>query len=233
MSGVENREELMILALAAASGGGVSPARLETALAAKQDRMEEITVAADGAVTQALAAGKSYHFTGALTVLTLSLGLAITGQPRDFTGPIDGTASFTVSAQGDGLTYQWQYKSLVDGRWYNSSTVAGYNTASMSITVTAARDGMQFRCRITDSSGSTVTSDPAAIHVGESSGGTAAPDPVAPRYHFDFVSGATAPTVTMPASVTMPDGFTVEANRRYEVDLLGGWGVAQSWAVSA
>ena len=53
------------------------------------------------------------------------------------------------------------------------------------------------------------------------------------QYHFDFTSGATAPTLTLPNTVTMPEGFSVEANNRYEVDILGGYGAAQSWEVSA
>ena len=52
------------------------------------------------------------------------------------------------------------------------------------------------------------------------------------QYHFDFTSGATAPTVTLPNTVKMPDGFTVEANKRYEIDILNNYGVVQSWATS-
>ncbi len=220
---------LKILALAAA-GGGVSAARLETALAAKEDRMAEQTVSASGAVTQSLEAGKIYHFTGALTALTLTLGLAIIGQPADASAPLNETVSFRVEAVGEGLSYQWQ--SCSGGRWVNNS-FATSQTDTLSVKVTDARNGAQYRCVVTDAAGNTVASVPATLTVGESSGGAAASVPVTPRYHFDFISGATAPTVTMPAAVTMPDGFTVEADRRYEVDILGGWGVAQSWAVSA
>lgn len=53
------------------------------------------------------------------------------------------------------------------------------------------------------------------------------------HYHFDFTSGSTAVTLSLPNTVTMPDGFTVEANKRYEIDILNGYGVAQSWAVNA
>ena len=53
------------------------------------------------------------------------------------------------------------------------------------------------------------------------------------HYHFDFESGATAPALTLPSSVVMPDSFSVEANKRYEIDILNGYGVAQSWEVSA
>lgn len=52
------------------------------------------------------------------------------------------------------------------------------------------------------------------------------------QYHFDFVSGSTAATLTLPNTVSLPDTLTVEANKRYEIDILNGYGVVQSWAVS-
>jgi hypothetical protein len=94
----------------------------------------EVTVADDGAVTQALDAGKLYHFTGALTALTITLNAPASGDLAE--------------------------------------------------------------------------------------------------YHFDFLSGSAAPTLTMPNTVTMPDSFTVEANKRYEVDVLNGYGAVVSWANS-
>lgn len=53
------------------------------------------------------------------------------------------------------------------------------------------------------------------------------------QYHFDFLSGATAPTVTLPNTVVMPSGWSVEANQRYEVDILNGYGLASGWEVEA
>ena len=53
-----------------------------------------------------------------------------------------------------------------------------------------------------------------------------------PHYHFDFISGGTAPTLTMPNSVTMPDSFAVESNKRYEVDVLNNYGAVIKWTVS-
>ncbi len=52
------------------------------------------------------------------------------------------------------------------------------------------------------------------------------------QYHFDFDSGSTAPTLTLPNTVTMPSGFTVEANTHYEIDILNGYGVVSAWATS-
>lgn len=51
------------------------------------------------------------------------------------------------------------------------------------------------------------------------------------QYHFVFVSGATAPTVTLPNSVQMPDDWAVETNTRYEIDILDGYGLASRWEV--
>lgn len=94
----------------------------------------EETVSTSGAVSQALDAGKIYHFTGALTALTVTLNAVATGQIA--------------------------------------------------------------------------------------------------QYHFDFTTGSTVPTLTVPNTVTMPDGFAVEANKRYEIDILNGYGAVMSWAIS-
>lgn len=49
------------------------------------------------------------------------------------------------------------------------------------------------------------------------------------QYHFDFLSDSTAPTLTLPNTVTMPDSFTIDANKRYEVDILNNYGAVISW----
>ena len=96
-------------------------------------KITEVTIATAGAVTQALDANKIYHFTGALTSLTI-----------------------TLNAVANGVA----------------------------------------------------------------------------QYHFDFLSGSTAPTLTMPTTVVMPDSFSVEASKRYEVDVLNNYGTVMSWANS-
>lgn len=52
------------------------------------------------------------------------------------------------------------------------------------------------------------------------------------QYHFDFDCGSTAPTVTIPNTITMPSGNTFEASKHYEVDILNNYGVVASWATS-
>lgn len=52
------------------------------------------------------------------------------------------------------------------------------------------------------------------------------------EYHFVFKSGATATTLTLPEDIALPDGFTVDANKIYEISILENMMLAQSWAVS-
>ena len=55
---------------------------------------------------------------------------------------------------------------------------------------------------------------------------------IANEYHFVFQSGATATTLTIPDTVKIPSGFTVDANKIHEISILEGCLCAQSWAVS-
>lgn len=100
----------------------------------KADKVTEVTISTAGAVTQALDPEKIYHFTGALTALTITLNAAASGQLA--------------------------------------------------------------------------------------------------QYHFDFNCGSTAPTVTIPNTVTMPSGNTFDASKHYEVDILNNYGTVMSWATS-
>lgn len=106
----------------------------DTIDASKEDKATEVTVSTAGAVTQALDAGKIYHFTGALTSLAITLNAAASEQIA--------------------------------------------------------------------------------------------------HYHFDFDCGSTAPSVSIPNTVTMPDGNSFEASKHYEVDILNNYGAVLSWANS-
>ena len=86
--------------------------------------------------------------------------LAITKQPTDYTGTAGSQAVFKVTASGDGLQYQWQLSD--DGtNWRNSSTTSSQYTATLSST----NHGRRVRCVVTDSSGSSVTSNVAAMKI--------------------------------------------------------------------
>ena len=51
-------------------------------------------------------------------------------------------------------------------------------------------------------------------------------------YSIVFTSGATPTDLSVDPAIKMPDGFSVEANKRYEINVLNRWAVAGSWAVS-
>ena len=77
----------------------------------------------------------------------------------------DGSqATFTVSATGDGLTYQWQLCYAGDDT-FRTCTFPGADTATLTVDATKARNGYSFRCVITDEHGNSVTSDAAKLTI--------------------------------------------------------------------
>ena len=87
----------------------------------------------------------------------LSAELKILTQPVSTTGAVGETVSFTVEAQGDGLTYQWQVST--DGENWTPSFLGGYNSKTFSFEVDANRAGKVYKCVITDAAGNTVATD--------------------------------------------------------------------------
>ena len=98
--------------------------------------------------------------------LTVGASLQITSQPTNQSGSNGTTVKFTVAASGDGIAYQWQYKTP-SGSWANSPAT-GNNTASLSVPATTDRNGYQYRCIVSDKSGNKLTSNAATLTVGAS-----------------------------------------------------------------
>lgn len=151
---------------------------------------------------------------------------AITAQPADMTVTVGQTASFTVTATGENLSYQWQQSTDNGSSW---TDITGETNATYTIaTTTMDMNGTQYRCVVSNSAGSvesnaatlTVTAIPTySITVETDGNGTAFASPAsAPEgtlitltavpnsgYHFDrfeVVSGditITNNTFTMPA----------------------------------
>lgn len=55
---------------------------------------------------------------------------------------------------------------------------------------------------------------------------------VANEYHFIFQSGSTATQLVNPAGVSVPDNFTIDSNKVYEISILEENLVYQSWEVA-
>lgn len=58
---------------------------------------------------------------------------------------------------------------------------------------------------------------------------TPADTTIANEYHVIFTSGATATTLTLPNTIKIPSGFTVEANKVYELSVLENSLTHQAW----
>ncbi|MBR2549741.1 MAG: hypothetical protein IKE92_06970 [Clostridiales bacterium] len=85
-----------------------------------------------------------------------SKGPSILKQPSEFKGKAGEKVTFTVEAEGQCLRYQWQY--CKNGEWIDLD-VEGADTAELILEMTAADDGMQYRCVVTDFLGNAVITE--------------------------------------------------------------------------
>ena len=86
----------------------------------------------------------------------------IAAQPKNVTASAGNSATFSITANGLDLTYQWQYYDTASSKWVNL-TSASAKTAVLTESVTEAINGRQYRCVIKDRYGNTVTSSAAKI----------------------------------------------------------------------
>ena len=93
--------------------------------------------------------------------LTVLPSLKITEQPQDVTGAVGDKVTLKVTAEGEGLTYQWYVRASESAAWKKSSRT----TATNSATLTAEADGRQLYVEVKDKYGNTVTSSVATLHV--------------------------------------------------------------------
>ncbi|MCD7922035.1 MAG: hypothetical protein LUG27_06315, partial [Clostridiales bacterium] len=60
--------------------------------------------------------------------------------------------------------YQWQYLNAGASTWRDSG-MAGADTATVSVPITDARDGQQYRCVVTDEDGNMAVSEAVTLSV--------------------------------------------------------------------
>ena len=83
--------------------------------------------------------------------------LAITEQPVSQNQVAGKKVSFSVTAEGNGLTYQWEYLRPWSTRWMKSG-LSSAKTSTLSFTMSSAYDGIMFRCVVSNDSGKSITS---------------------------------------------------------------------------
>ncbi len=97
--------------------------------------------------------------TSATAQANIDSPFAITQQPTDYMGKLGSTVKFTVKANGEGLTYQWQLSDDNGTNWRNSSvTDATYYT-----TLSEKNNGRTVRCIVSDKNGGKVISNSAKM----------------------------------------------------------------------
>ena len=101
-----------------------------------------------------------------VTITVKEPDINITSQPTSYTGLDGSTAKFTVVAEGEGLTYQWQLKK--GSKWADLST-GGAKTATMTIKADSFKNGKVYRCLITNAAGEQLATNEVTITIKEPS----------------------------------------------------------------
>ena len=83
--------------------------------------------------------------------VTLKVKPKVTTQPTNMTIAVGATASFAVTAQS-ATGYQWYYRKSSTGTWLTVKE-ADATTPEITVTGTAANNGYQYRCKVTNSAG--------------------------------------------------------------------------------
>lgn len=89
-------------------------------------------------------------------------GVNILEHPRDASGMEGDIVILSVIAEGDSLSYQWQYREPGSTKWLES-TEDGAQTDTTVVPIISQRDGYQYRCVVTDCNGSVEYSTAATL----------------------------------------------------------------------
>lgn len=117
-----------------------------------------------------------------------------------------------------------------------SGSVTSVNGKTGAVLLTAEDVGAEEAATVVEVTGTTPTITPihnTIYNCGEVASLTISNPPATGTYSITFTSGSTPTDLSIDPAIKMPDGFSVEANKRYEINVSGGWAVVGSWAVSA
>ena len=87
---------------------------------------------------------------------------AILKQPESIAVDSGETVQFKVDVQGDVVSCKWEYRKLY--KWFNTA-MTGYNTDTLTVDATGARNGYGYRCIITFADGTVLVSEEAKLTV--------------------------------------------------------------------
>ena len=96
------------------------------------------------------------------STVTMSVNFCITKQPVSATVIKNKTVKLSVAAEGEGLSYQWYYKTK-SGKSFKKLSSA--KSSTYSVKVTSSKNGYQYYCVVKDKSGNTIQSSVATVKV--------------------------------------------------------------------
>ena len=83
-----------------------------------------------------------------------------------FRSAANTTATFTVTAEGAGLTYAWRTRPNSSASWtYLTEATEGYNAATLKVPATADLNGSRYQCVVRDAAGTVKYSRDVALTV--------------------------------------------------------------------
>ncbi|MBO5179324.1 MAG: BspA family leucine-rich repeat surface protein, partial [Clostridia bacterium] len=173
------------------AGADITPTALkEYGFVLAKESDVDLTTPGDYTVTYKLTLNGTQVATTTRNVNVQDVIPTVTTQPSNVAVNVGATAKFTVVASGTNLTYQWQQSTNGGTSWSNiaNATDASYTTAA----TTSSMNGHQYRCVISNSSGS-INSNAATLTV---------------YYAPTIKTQPTNQTVTYPETAT----FTVAVN---------------------
>ncbi len=103
----------------------------------------------------------SPYYTASVKI-TVNAATAITTHPSNQTVCAGSSATFSVAATGNNLTYQWLSSSTSNGTFNN---IQGATNASYSIVGSSSNNGFYYKCRLSGSCGAIITSNAASLTV--------------------------------------------------------------------
>ena len=109
--------------------------------------------------------GQKAESSGAKLTVESPIALVITSQPEDTVVTSGETAQFHVTANGEGLSYQWQLSRDNGINWANLNSTKFPSALSADFEIKASKsvDGYLFRCVVSDQSGVSLTSGSARL----------------------------------------------------------------------
>ena len=114
------------------------------------------------AVAETVTGNAEYTATFTATEIEKPSQGVITGHPESTKVKSGETVQFKVSVEGEVKSYKWEYRKVF--KWFDTS-MEGYNTDTLTVPATGARNGYDYRCLITFADGTQVYSELAELLV--------------------------------------------------------------------